>query len=116
MNPEIRAFSSESLPRTRSGVETGSRQENASSQESRAPFRSYRNGKGSRAFSSEVETGSRQENASNQESRVPFRSYRNGKGSSVWPAIVIAIAIVAGVAPVRAQDYPSRSITVIVPF
>jgi len=30
------AFSSESLPRTRSGVETGSRQENASNQESRA--------------------------------------------------------------------------------
>ncbi len=36
--------------------------------------------------------------------------------SSVWPAIVIAIAFAAGVAPVRAQDYPSRSITVIVPF
>jgi hypothetical protein len=33
------AFSSE--------VETGSRQENASNQESRAPFRFYRNGKGS---------------------------------------------------------------------
>src|SRR5713226_3210141 len=33
-----RAFSSE--------VETGSRQENASNQESRAPFRFYRNGKG----------------------------------------------------------------------
>jgi len=36
--------------------------------------------------------------------------------SSVWPAIVIAIVFAAGVAPVRAQDYPSRSITVIVPF
>ena len=36
-----RAFSSE--------VETGSRQENASNQESRAPFRFYRNGKGSSA-------------------------------------------------------------------
>src|ERR1700686_3379826 len=36
--------------------------------------------------------------------------------SSVWPAIVIAIAFAASVAPVRAQDYPSRSITVIVPF
>ena len=35
----VRAFSSE--------VETGSRQENASNQESRAPFRFYRNGKGS---------------------------------------------------------------------
>src|SRR5258706_10927399 len=34
----FRAFSSE--------VETGSRQENASNQESRAPFRFYRNGKG----------------------------------------------------------------------
>jgi flagellar L-ring protein precursor FlgH len=41
------AFSSESLPRTRSGVGTGSRQENASNPESRAPFRFYRNGKGS---------------------------------------------------------------------
>ena len=36
--------------------------------------------------------------------------------SSVWPAIVIAIVLAASVAPVRAQDYPSRSITVIVPF
>jgi tripartite-type tricarboxylate transporter receptor subunit TctC len=35
---------------------------------------------------------------------------------SVWLAIVIAIVFAAGVAPVRAQDYPSRSITVIVPF
>jgi len=31
-------------------------------------------------------------------------------------AIVIAIALVAGVVPMRAQDYPKRSITVIVPF
>ena len=31
-------------------METGSRQENASNQKSRAPFRSHRNGKGSRAF------------------------------------------------------------------
>ena len=45
----IRAFSSESLPRTRSGVQTGSRQENASNEESRARFRFYRNGKGSGA-------------------------------------------------------------------
>jgi tripartite-type tricarboxylate transporter receptor subunit TctC len=36
--------------------------------------------------------------------------------SSVWPAIIIAIAFAASVVPVRAQDYPSRSITVIVPF
>jgi hypothetical protein len=41
------AFSSESLPRTRSGVETGSRQENASNQESGASVRFYRNGNGS---------------------------------------------------------------------
>ena len=34
----------------------------------------------------------------------------------VWPAIVIAIAFAAGVMPACAQDYPSRSITVIVPF
>jgi polar amino acid transport system substrate-binding protein len=44
-----RAFSSESLPRTRSGVETGSRHENPSNEESRAPFRFYRNGNGSGA-------------------------------------------------------------------
>src|SRR5882672_9338866 len=31
-------------------------------------------------------------------------------------AIVIAMALVAGVVPMRAQDYPTRSITVIVPF
>ena len=31
-------------------------------------------------------------------------------------AIVIAIALVAGVVPMRAQDYPTRSVTVIVPF
>jgi hypothetical protein len=43
----IRAFSSESLPRTWSGVETGSRQENASNQESGALFRFNRNEKGS---------------------------------------------------------------------
>ena len=34
----------------------------------------------------------------------------------VWPSIVIAMAFVAGIVPARAQDYPSRSITVIVPF
>jgi tripartite-type tricarboxylate transporter receptor subunit TctC len=34
----------------------------------------------------------------------------------VWPAIVVAIVLAAGVAPARTQDYPSRSITVIVPF
>ena len=37
-------------------------------------------------------------------------------GVNVWPSIVIAIAFVAGIVPARAQDYPSRSITVIVPF
>jgi O-antigen ligase len=52
-----RAFSSESLPRTRSGVETGSRQENASNQESRAPFRFYRNGKGSSQVFSKILAG-----------------------------------------------------------
>jgi tripartite-type tricarboxylate transporter receptor subunit TctC len=36
--------------------------------------------------------------------------------SRVWPAIVIAFAFAAGVMPVRAQDYPSRPVTVIVPF
>ena len=34
----------------------------------------------------------------------------------LWPAIVIAIALAAAIAPGRAQNYPSRSITVIVPF
>ena len=36
--------------------------------------------------------------------------------NSVWPALVIATALVAGAVPMRAQDYPSRPITVIVPF
>jgi tripartite-type tricarboxylate transporter receptor subunit TctC len=36
--------------------------------------------------------------------------------SGVSPAIVIATLFIAGVMPVRPQDYPSRSITVIVPF
>jgi tripartite-type tricarboxylate transporter receptor subunit TctC len=34
----------------------------------------------------------------------------------VWPAIVIASVFAAGVVPACAQAYPSRSITVIVPF
>ena len=38
------------------------------------------------------------------------------RGISVWPAIFIALAMAAGVVPGRAQDYPSRPITVIVPF
>ena len=37
-------------------------------------------------------------------------------GTRVWLAIVIAIAFVDGIMPGRAQDYPSRPITVIVPF
>jgi hypothetical protein len=40
-------FASESLPRTRSGTDTGARHETASNQESRAPFRFHRNRKGS---------------------------------------------------------------------
>ncbi len=36
--------------------------------------------------------------------------------TGISPAIVIAMALVAGTVPVRAQDYPSRPITVIVPF
>jgi tripartite-type tricarboxylate transporter receptor subunit TctC len=38
------------------------------------------------------------------------------RGISVWPAIVIAISFFAGAVPARAQDYPFRPITVIVPF
>jgi tripartite-type tricarboxylate transporter receptor subunit TctC len=34
----------------------------------------------------------------------------------VWPVVAVAMTSLAGVVPVRAQDYPSRSITVIVPF
>jgi tripartite-type tricarboxylate transporter receptor subunit TctC len=34
----------------------------------------------------------------------------------IWPAIVIANVFTVGLAPARAEDYPSRSITVIVPF
>src|SRR3984957_16287782 len=37
-------------------------------------------------------------------------------GAGVWPAIIIVMAFVAGVVPVRAQDYPARPITMIVPF
>jgi tripartite-type tricarboxylate transporter receptor subunit TctC len=33
-----------------------------------------------------------------------------------WPAIIVALALVAGIAPARAQAYPSRTITVVVPF
>jgi tripartite-type tricarboxylate transporter receptor subunit TctC len=36
--------------------------------------------------------------------------------SRISPAIVIAMAFIASAVPVRAQDYPSRAITVIVPF
>jgi tripartite-type tricarboxylate transporter receptor subunit TctC len=36
--------------------------------------------------------------------------------AGVRSSIVVAIALVAGVVPARAQDYPSRPITVIVPF
>jgi tripartite-type tricarboxylate transporter receptor subunit TctC len=36
--------------------------------------------------------------------------------TSLWPAIVIALTLVAGAVPLRAQDYPLRPITVIVPF
>ncbi len=36
--------------------------------------------------------------------------------ASVWPSIVFAMAFAASAVPVRAQEYPSRSITVIVPF
>jgi tripartite-type tricarboxylate transporter receptor subunit TctC len=34
----------------------------------------------------------------------------------LWLALAIALALVASAVPVRAQDYPSRAITVIVPF
>jgi tripartite-type tricarboxylate transporter receptor subunit TctC len=34
----------------------------------------------------------------------------------IWPLCVLALMLACGGAPVRAQDYPSRSITVIVPF
>ena len=37
-------------------------------------------------------------------------------GMRVWSACIVAIAFVCGIVPVSAQDYPSRSITVIVPF
>jgi len=37
-------------------------------------------------------------------------------GLSVWPSIVIVMALVAAVVPVRALGYPVRPITVIVPF
>src|SRR3984957_19020158 len=37
-------------------------------------------------------------------------------GAGVWPAIIIVIAFFAGIVPARAQAYPARPITMIVPF
>jgi len=37
-------------------------------------------------------------------------------GVRIWSACIVAMACICGSIPVRAQDYPSRSITVIVPF
>src|SRR5277367_3948953 len=34
----------------------------------------------------------------------------------IWPAIFIVIVFAAGLVPARAEDYPVRTITVIVPF
>src|SRR5277367_629034 len=39
-----------------------------------------------------------------------------GRNIGLGPAIVIAIVLAVAIAPGRAQNYPSRSITVIVPF
>jgi tripartite-type tricarboxylate transporter receptor subunit TctC len=49
--------------------------------------------------------------------RVAVRR-RTGCETGAWrlSVIIIAIALVAGAMPARAQDYPSRPITVIVPF
>jgi tripartite-type tricarboxylate transporter receptor subunit TctC len=38
------------------------------------------------------------------------------KRASVWSILCIAMALVAGIGPAYAQDYPSRPVTVIVPF
>jgi len=38
------------------------------------------------------------------------------KRVSVWSIICIAMALVAGIGPAHAQDYPSRPVTVVVPF
>src|SRR6266568_3599216 len=35
---------------------------------------------------------------------------------SLWQGFAIALAFIAGVVPARAQGYPSRAITVVVPF
>src|SRR5262245_66307181 len=37
-------------------------------------------------------------------------------GMRTWSACVVALAFVCSSIPVRAQDYPSRSTTVVVPF
>src|SRR6202023_4012906 len=55
----IGAFSSE--------VDTGSRQENASNQESRAPFRFHRNRKGSSAFPPRAASGERHQTQTDSE-------------------------------------------------
>jgi tripartite-type tricarboxylate transporter receptor subunit TctC len=38
------------------------------------------------------------------------------RGMRIWSACIVALAIVGSSFPVHAQDYPTRSITVIVPF
>ena len=37
-------------------------------------------------------------------------------GTCVWKACAVAMLFVGIVGPVRAQDYPTRAITVVVPF
>jgi HPt (histidine-containing phosphotransfer) domain-containing protein len=64
-------------------VESGSRQENASKQESGVDQRFHEMLKDFIAFSSEVESGSRQENASKQESGVDQRFHEMLKDSSL---------------------------------
>src|SRR5713101_8734601 len=92
-----RAFSSE--------VETGSRQENASNQGSRAPFRFYRNGKGSRV---------RQESPTNQgRRRYPPPSFCFCRGRPVLARIIrnvralpfAVLLIVATALPVMAGPF-----------
>ncbi len=39
-----------------------------------------------------------------------------GRSIRVWPVVAVAMTLLASIIPVWAQDYPSRPITVIVPF
>jgi hypothetical protein len=111
----IRAFSSESLPRTRSGVDAGSRQENASNKEIEPPFRVNRNGKGSGT------DGALPDGVTAWSSSCPkqrFAIYRNNVAAGLIGALasrfpvaekIVGEAFFAGMAQAFIAQHPPRS-------